>query len=154
MNKIALLALMFGATTWFWSCSPNRIEEGGLILDIPILINKTPTEVVEILGEPDTSYYEQVLAKSFLVHRYKKHDIEVQYLKGKSNDIIINEPLPVKFDPESLKHFGLKPIEPTVSREKGMLKWKNYSGLKTINFYKVRVDSAGNIIGYKIFFKA
>lgn len=137
----------------FSACSESKLKEESIILNIPNLIHKTPTEVVAILGKPDTVYYEQVLRKTFLVQRYKNLDLEIQYIKGKSNDIIINDPIPIEFKKESLSLFGIKPAQPTEHREKEMLKWKNYSGLKTINFYKVRTDSAGNIVSYKIFFK-
>lgn len=138
----------------FFSCSVNQKDEAGIILDIPTLINKLPSEIVNLLGEPDTIYYDQVLNKKFLVHRYVKHDIEIQYLKGKANDIIVNDPLSIEFKAESLSYFGIKPAIPTVFRENEMIKWKNYSGLKTINFYKVKKDNFGNIISFKIYFKA
>lgn len=153
-NLLSLFLGLVGAITVFSiSCSSPTTEEVGLVLDIPNLVHKTPTEVVEILGEPDTSYYVRILTKTFLVHGYKDHDIKIQYLKGKSDDIVVNDPQ-VEFKEESLRHFGIEPAPPTVFREKAMLKWKNYSGLKTINFYNVTTDSLGNIRSYKIYFKA
>lgn len=149
-----LFGIFIAIYFYFCGCAKSEIKEKDIILDIPNLIEKSPTEVVTILGEPDTVYYEQVLRKKFLVQRYRKHDIEIQYLNGKSNDIVINDPLPIEFKMESLNLLGIKPALPTEYREKEILKWKNYSGLKTINFYKVRTNSAGNIISFKIFFKA
>lgn len=154
LMKLIIYICSFLICSSFYSCSESPSDQAGLILNIPSLVNKLPNEVAEILGEPDTVYYDQVLNKKFFVQRYKRHDIEIQYLKGRANDIIVNQPWPVDFEAGSLRYFGIKPAQPTVYHENEMIKWKNHSGLKTINFYKVRKDSTGNIISYKIFFKA
>ncbi len=149
-----IVGLLFVSFVMLVSCVEKAPKEDLIVLDIPHLIQHSPTEVVEILGEPDTTYTLQILSRKILVQRYKKFDLEIQYLKGKSNDIIINDPLHIPFSPESLKYFGLKEATPTSFQENKAIKWKNYNGLKTIHFYKVQKDSTGNIVSYKIFFRA
>lgn len=150
MKKVTLAVFLF-VGSFIFSCTSS--DDSQMILDVPNLVQKLPEEVVGVLGEPDTVYYDQVFNKKFLVQRYKEHDLEIQYLNGKSNDIILNDASLIEFKQESLNRFGIKPAIPTVFRDKEMIKWKNHSGLKTINFYNVKLDSVGNIINFTIFFK-
>ena len=138
----------------FWACTPNEKEGKNLIVNVPEIINKTPEEVVAILGKPDTAFVQNVVTLRFHTQLYYELDsLEIQYLEGTSKDIVVHKPLPLPLNKMTLKAYGLEPKEPTGNVLDEVLRWENYEGFKMVNMYAIHKDKDGKIDDYKIFFK-
>jgi hypothetical protein len=122
------------------------------------ITNKLPEEVVEILGEPDSAYFQTVVTKRFFTQRYNqlegKYDVEIQYLSGRSNDIIITDIIDDHpYDEKVLVNFGLPEAPPTETLPNGYFKWKGFEGFHVVNVYSTHLDDSGVADDFKIFFK-
>ncbi len=118
--------------------------------------DRTPAQVIDILGEPDTSFTQRVATKEIFTQIYQgTYRIEIMYPEGLSTDIVIHDPIRhLPLEPSTITRFGIKEIPPSDELAKGYIKWKNHAGFKTINFFVTDLDSAGNVSQYKIFFKS
>lgn len=136
------------------SCAQK--DETNIILDVRSIINKSPEEVVEILGEPDTTYTERILGKALFCQRYTKHNIEIQYPESLSTDIVIYGPHELPFTQSALKAFNIKyqKKHPSQYEKDVLMRWYDFDEFEAISFYNVRKDSLGQINNYSIFFKA
>ena len=108
-------------------CATN--ESGKTALDVVALRGKTPNEVVDISGDPDSSYIHYVLGRPFLVYRYDPHQVEMRFYQNKLVEIIVHDPRPWPFEPETIEHFGLDYFEPTTYNPDANISWSNYGGL-------------------------
>lgn len=126
------------------------------ILDIENVVDKTPQQVEAILGRPDTSYTQTIVTKHIFTQIYKdEFDIEIMYPDGLATDIVVLNGAPkLPFEASILNRFGLKEITPSHVLEKSYIKWKNYPGFKTINFFVTDLDSAGQVEQFRLFFKS
>lgn len=131
-------------------------ESRGPILDIENVVDKTPQQVEAILGRPDTSYTQTIVTKHIFTQIYKdEFDIEIMYPKGLATDIVVLNGAPkLPFEASILTRFGLKEIPPSHVRKNFYIKWKNYPGFKTINFFVTDLDSAGRVEQFRLFFKS
>lgn len=145
--------ILFGMTLLIMgSCTKKD-----LILDIQKVVDKTPHQVVGLLGEPDTAYTQVIVRKPIFTQIYERdYKIEIMYPEGLSTDVVIYDPAPgLPYSSKTLSRFGLdNSISPSDSMANAYLKWKNYPGFKTINFFATKLDSAGGIKQYRIFFKS
>lgn len=126
------------------------------ILDVEEVADKTPQQVVEILGKPDTAYTQVFVTKHVFTQIYKREfEIEIMYPEGLSTDIVVFDVAPkLPFEAEIIEKFGLPQIPPSDIVENTYIKWKNYPGYKTINFFVTDLDSAGNMEQFRLFFKS
>lgn len=155
MKKPCNLCLYAITFILFYSCTLNEKKGENLIVDIPEIINKTPEEVVAILGEPDTAFVQMVVTLRFHTQLYYDLDsLEIQYLDGTSKDIVVHKPLPLPLNKMTLEAFGLESKEPTDKVLDEVLRWENYEGFKMVNMYAIHKDKHSKIDDYKIFFKA
>lgn len=132
-------------------CTP--VEPDDLVFDAPKLVAKSPEEVVELLGEPDTSYYRPFLNKRYFIQYYNQYGVEVRHLNGSVSEIIVQQPYPLKFAPETITRFGIAYTEPSEYDSLAMIMWKNIEGIKVVNFYlrgELKPDSIEH--SYHIFF--
>ena len=126
------------------------------VLDVNNVVDRTPKEVVSILGEPDTTYTQMIVTKPIFTQLYSRdYKIEIMYPEGLSTDIVIYNPAPsLPFDPSTLKYFGLDYVHPSDVMENAYIKWKNYPGYTTINFFATDLDSTGAVEQFNLFFKS
>ncbi len=133
-------------------CQPTEPEDD-LIFDALALVDASPEKTASILGAPDTTYYLTIFNKRYLVQYYNQYGVEVRHLNGSVNGIIVNEPHPLKFAPETITKFGIDYVEPTQYDSLAMIMWKNIEGFKVVNFYLrgvARPDSIAH--SYHIYF--
>jgi hypothetical protein len=130
-------------------------KASGLVLDVRSVINKTPSQVADVLGEPDTTYVERILGKQIFCQRYRTHNIEIQYPEELSTDIVIYGPHDLPFTQEALKAFSLphSKYHPKQFERDALLRWYDFDEFQTISFYNVEKDSAGKIRNFSVFFK-
>jgi hypothetical protein len=134
--------------------SDNLKEKDSLIFNIPELVNKTPEQVIKILGEPDSAYTQYVVTIPVYTQWYGEKGLEIQYLEPEklSKDIVIHNAGPLLFEPSTLALFGLEPTTPTISNPRSNLRWSDLQGYKTIHFYNRQEDANGDI-RFQIYFK-
>jgi hypothetical protein len=126
------------------------------VCNVEEIADKTPQEVVNILGEPDTAYTQVIVTKPIFTQIYKREfDIEIMYPDGLSTDIVVFDAAPkLPFEAGIIEKFGLQQIPPSDVVANTYIKWKNYPGYKTINFFVTDLDSAGNVEQFRLFFKS
>ena len=135
-----------------FSCQPTEPEDD-LVFDALALVNTSPEETADILGTPDTTYYLTIFNKRYFVQYYNQYGVEVRHLNGLVNGIIVNEPYPLKFAPETITKFGIDYVEPTQYDSLAMIMWKNIEGFKVVNFYLRGVAKPDSIEhSYHIYF--
>lgn len=140
------------------ACRPSdqkseQKEDEGIVFDVLSFIDKSPEGVTQLLGKPDTTYQRTVSGKRYFVQYYNEHHTEVMHLQGKVVGIILNEPHPLKFTPETITKFGISYREPTMYEPRSTIMWKNIEGIKVANMYLVgtpRVDSIEH--NFRIYF--
>lgn len=146
------MLFFLGTLTTLWSCSGKK-----LILDVPKIMNRTPQEVIGVLGEPDSAFTQFIVTKVIFTQIYNRQfNVEIMYPEGLATDIVVYDPAPdLPFEPETLEHFGLSAdIAPSDTMKETYIKWKNYPGFKTINLFVTKLDSIGQVSQYLIFFKS
>lgn len=134
------------------SCSsPDRATE--TVFDAPALVGQSPEGAIAVLGEPDTTYTRTLFGKRFFTQYYNDYGVEVRHLDGRIANIIVNEPYPLKFSPETITRFGIDYVEPTEYDSLAMIMWKDIEGFKVINFYLRGVEKPDSVEhSYHIFF--
>lgn len=138
----------------FIRCTTESAE-----FDVREITHKLPEEVEVVMGKPDSAYFQTVVTKKFYTHQYHqidgKFDVEIQYINGRSDDIIITDIVDDHpYDTKVLSLFGLPDIAPSETFENGYFKWRDFEGYHVINMYATHLDEAGVVDDYKIFFKA
>ncbi len=126
------------------------------ILDVEELADKTPQQVEEILGKPDTAYTQVFVTKHVFTQIYRRDfEFEIMYPEGLSTDIVVFDAAPkLPFEAGIIEKFGLQQLPPSDVLANAYIKWKNYPGYKTINFFVTDLDSAGNVEQFRLFFKS
>ncbi|MEM6845075.1 MAG: hypothetical protein AAF632_22875 [Bacteroidota bacterium] len=136
--------------TLLWSCNSHDQK---FVFDAPSLVGKSPTEVTEILGKPDTIFNRTFFGKQYFIQYYDEYGVEVRHYQGTIKGIIINEPYPLEFKPETISKFGIDYVEPTKYDSSAMIMWKNIEGFKVINFYLRGVKKPDSVRhSYHIYF--
>lgn len=143
------IALTFALLFLLWSCDQP-------ILDVEKIADKTPQQVEAILGKPDSSFTQMIVTKPIFTQIYEdEFRIEIMYPDGLSTDIVVFDVFPkVPFEAETIRKFGLKEIPPSHVLRNSYIKWKNYPGYKTINFFATDLDTAGRVEQFRLFFKS
>ena len=146
--SIALLVHIAGG------CSEDRSSK--VLLDVPSVISKTPVQVMELLGKPDTTYTETIMGKKLYCQRYHNHNIEIQYPDSLSTEIIVYGPHDLPFTQSALKAFNipLQEAHPSQHEKNRLMRWYDLNEFETISFYNVQEDSAGAVKNFNVFFKA
>ncbi len=146
LQMLALLLL-----SWLLYCCTSYSED--VVFNAPSLLNKSPTEVIGILGEPDTVFQRTFFGKQYFIQYYNEYGVEVRHYQGKIKGVIVNEPYPLEFKPETIIKFGISYVEPTKYDSSAMIMWKNIDGFKVINFYLRGVRKPDSIKhSYHIYF--
>jgi hypothetical protein len=135
--------------TLLWSCQTRPV------FDINSIVNKTPYEVEAILGTPDTSYTQRIVTKDIFTQIYSAGcEVEIMYPNGLSTDVVILNGSPqFAFEASTITKFGLEEIPPSEVLPNAFIKWKNYPGYTTINFFATDLDSTGSVAQFNLFFK-
>ena len=149
-NKSLIIASFTGFL--FVACD-NRSED--YILDVKEILNKTPHQVEQILGKPDSTYTIKVFTKEYFAQRYFESNVEIQYPEGTSTDIVVYGPHGLPFDVSSTKAFNLEiQKSPDQYRENQLIRWYDIDEFASVTFYHPEFDSAGKVTNFHIFFKA
>jgi hypothetical protein len=135
-------------------CSEARSSE--VLLDVPSVMNKTPEQVADVLGKPDTVYTETIHGKKLFCQRYHKHNIEIQYPDSLSTGIVVYGPHDLPFSQSALKAFNIRhqKAHPSQHEKNKVMRWYEFNEFETISFYNVQEDSAGAVKNFSIFFMA
>jgi hypothetical protein len=136
----------------FASCAPQT----DIIFDVPKIVNKTQPEVIELIGEPDSSYNTFALGRAIPTHLYlsQSHRIEILYPNKKATEIIVNHPQPLPFSSEALPHFNVKPsIPPSDSVYNTVLTWSGLQDFKKVSIFAMQLDENGQPDKWQIFFR-
>ena len=138
----------------FWSC--NKSREENIILDVKTIVNKTATETESIIGTPDSTYTLRILGKPIFCQMYQKYHIEIQYPDNLATDIVVYGAHDLPFNQTALKAFNIdyKVHHPKEYIKDRLIRWFDVEDFSTISFYNPRIDSAGNVSNFNIFFKA
>nr|WKN37622.1 hypothetical protein K4G66_02710 [Tunicatimonas sp. TK19036] len=142
--------LIVFAFVCLFSCNTPEEE---IVFNAPELIAKSPTEVADILGEPDSAYTRTVFGKQYFIQFYKDHQVEVRHYQGKIKEIVVQDPYPLEFTPATITRFGIDYVEPTQYDSLAMIMWKNIDGFKAVNFYLRGVEKPDSVKhSYHIYF--
>lgn len=150
--KIRILSLALSSVLLLAACGKDE----KLILDVRSVINKSPEEVVSILGEPDTTYTEKIPGKEIFCQRYREHNIEIQYPESLSTDIVVYGPHNLAFTQSALEAFNIRYQEqhPSQYERDAVMRWYDFKEFAAISFYNVQKNPEGVITNYTIYFKA
>jgi len=132
----------------------NLKEQRSLQLDVLSIADKSPEEVIEVLGQPDSSYVQYVVTIPVYTQWYGDRHLEIQYLEPekRARDIVLHSSEGVTFGPEGLKAFGLQAATPSVNNPNN-LRWDNQQGFSIINFYARQTKPETGQEEFKVFFK-
>jgi len=134
----------------FWSSCKDK----SVIVDINSVINKSNEEVINTLGEPDTTYWQPIFNKKILTAEYTRYRIEFRYFEGKASDIIVRNPTELEFAASTLKRFGLPESAPDKIEKDVLLRWDNPAeDIKMVSFYSKKRDDNGDPLIYEFYFK-
>ena len=147
---IRIFLLLISITALTAGCNSER----GVILDVSSVVNKTPEEVIRILGTPDTTYTERILGKTIFCQRYVAHNIEIQYPESLSTDIVIYGPHGLPFTQSALKAFNIRQQHPAQYERDAVMRWYDLDKFAAVSFYNVVKGSDGGIDNFTIYFKA
>lgn len=146
------IILVFVIFTIIGCESTSTKEETNILVNIPELINRSPEEVEKILGTPDNSYFKVAFRHKVLVYEYEAENMEVRFPKNIASEIIIKNPLPFKYEPNTLKSYGITAAKPTKVVTDGFMKWENIPGFKVVSMYIKHLDTEGKVDNFDILF--
>jgi hypothetical protein len=134
-------------------CRDQSREE--VVLDVRAIANRSSSEVVAILGKPDSVYTLRMMGKVIFCQLYKDHHVEIQYAESLASDIIVYGQECLPFDQTALSFFKLDYREqhPADYRKGSFIRWDDFREFSAISFYNPSKDSLGNIRAFDIFFK-
>ena len=134
----------------FFGCSKQREN---LIFNVHDLVGKDDKGVAAVLGQPDSSYYKNILGHRYFIQRYKSRDTEVRHFKGHVAEVIVNKPYDLPFDQHTIERFGLGSQKPTSIDTNAMIIWKDIPDFKSVTLYKTGAKKSGALkVQFKIFF--
>lgn len=154
MKKIyrsAGMLAVFSALLSITACEQPFAESEKIVLDIPAIANKTPAEVMAVLGQPDSVYMQKRGQRKVAVQLYKPHGVEIYYPAGKASEILVNEPAPLPYHESALSSFNIEPRSPNQANDNASIKWSNIQGYNYITFFSHNIQ-ADTVSEFKIFF--
>lgn len=138
------------------SCRDQGAANDSVILDVKRIVNKSPEEVEEILGEPDSAYTITVMGKRIFCQAYAGNSIEIQYPDRRARDILVTDQTRLAFDQTALSAFGLdyKKQHPSDYKKGSFIRWSNFDDFSAISLYATEKDSLNRVTAFNIFFKS
>jgi hypothetical protein len=103
------------------------------------MARKSPAEVAQLLGPPDTSV--GVQTGQHPTYTYRGGTVQVVYVAGRANWIKIYGLKHLEFSREALSKLGLSPRKPTYTNPGRVLSWSNLPNLREVSLY--RDDQSG-----------
>ena len=148
-----LRCLIFWVAILVVGCSSQTQET--VVFPVTDIILKTPQQVEDKLGTPDSAYTIRIMGKPIYCQRYNRHNVEIQFLEGQASDIVVNGPHGLPFNPTALREFGIaEKIHPSDYQKGRYIRWSNTKQFSAISFYNPELDSLGRIVNFSVFFKA
>lgn len=134
------LSLILGLCS-LMACQEQE-KKDQMLLNVPVVINKTTTQNIELMGKPDTIVEAGGSRGTATVHKYKKNGIEMYYFNDVAKEIIIRDPKPVPFDVNYIKYLGIKPTEgPDYAVDSVVISWGNIPGYNQVSMLTQTIDS-------------
>ncbi|HYF67867.1 MAG TPA: hypothetical protein VD884_07020 [Ohtaekwangia sp.] len=135
------------------ACSP--VAKNDVIIDIKSIVNKNPEQVIEMLGNPDSSYNKIIFGKAYFIQQYEKlNEAEIRFLNNVAHEVIINRTHGIDFNPTSLNKFGFEEKAPSSFDTTAFYAWKNLDDIQIANMYLIgtrKTDSTKH--NFKIYFR-
>ncbi|MDX2302171.1 MAG: hypothetical protein NW226_05190 [Microscillaceae bacterium] len=136
-----LLITLTALSAYLYSCNSSGTAKERMLLNVPLVINKSSEDIVDMMGKPDSIYNFGSSLGPALVHRYKRNGIEIYYVNNQAKEIIIREPKPVKFDMNYIKYIGIIPKDPPdYIIDSTVISWSNIPGYAEIALITQAVD--------------
>ena len=144
------IMMMTGMMVIVLACAHPKKD---VIFNVRDLIGKDDKGVIAVLGQPDTSYYKNILGHHYFIQQYQPRETEIRHLKGHVAEVIINKPYDLPFDQHAIERYGLEATTPTSADTNAMIIWKDIPDFKSVTLFKVgtkKIDSVKT--QYKIYF--
>ncbi len=137
-----------------FSCLPDT--NGRYYVDLKRIVNKRPQEVEAVMGMPDSTYWRVLMGRPVFCQLYRDEYLEIQYPGRTATDIVVSGPHGLPFDQKALGAFGLNYHQqhPSDYRKNGYIRWVDFEAFSSISFYNTRLDTAGRVQTFDVFFKA
>lgn len=149
IGLIGLLGLIVAA------CGTEKRQDEKILLDVKAIVNKSPAQVEEILGEADSVYTFRIMGKEVFCQLYKDDNVEIQYPDSVATDILVKDAHQLPFDQTALSAFGLDYRKHPSDYKKGsFIRWSDFEEFSAISFYNTKKDCLDRITGFSIFFKS
>jgi len=133
------------------SCQDGN--DSSLVLPVKEIINKDALDVEKVLGKPDSTYTKNIAGKNYYIQLYKPRLTEIRHYRGKVEQIIINRPWDLPYEPHLIERFGIQYRLPDRLEKDVIINWKNIEGFSNISFYLVGTPKPDSVkVNYKIFF--
>ena len=128
-------------------------ENERLILDVPSLRGKSPSEVVGMLGEPDSTQTKLLMGRRAYIQLYDRHGIELKYHEGKLSSVIVNNTEDLPFEPGIITRFGFTMAPPTFQDSTSFFNWSDLDSVSYISISKsgMRTEDPEKV-DFKVFF--
>lgn len=114
-------------------------EQAKAIVDIRAIANKTPVEVVSILGETEKS--EKIKPSGTICistvcekKTYQSGKFEIVFINNKADWITIIPDSNKVLNQDSIKLIGLPARKPSISND-SIIKWENMENMKEVSFF-------------------
>lgn len=142
-------SLVIAATVMLWcsSCTDSPY------IDVNELAGKTPPQVVEIMGEPDTTYVKKFMFRKVVHQIYRDKDAELRYPEGGKIQTILVKNTDLPFAQKTIEMFGLEPIPPTRVIKNTLINWKDYENFSNVSIYSEHLTKDGIPDEYTIMFR-
>jgi preprotein translocase subunit SecG len=132
----------------------SKNSQTDTIIDIRSIVNKTPEEVVSILGEAEKS--EKVkpsgtacVSTSCDEKTFQSGKYEIVFINNKADWVTINLDSTQELKENSIKLIGLPETKPSLNNKSILTRWENIENIKEISFF----DNGSGKIEY-IYIKA
>ncbi len=152
LHKINMKAIRTAFMIFFlFSC--NAGNDPSLVLPVKKVISKNIDSVKKILGRPDSTYNKNIAGKDYYIQLYQPRLTEIRYYKGKVEQIIINRPWDLPYEPQLIERFGIQYRLPDRLEKDAIINWKDIEGFSNVSFYMVGTPKPDTVaVNYKIFF--
>lgn len=137
----------------FFLLSCNEEINDSIVLPVKKIINTDARNVEKVLGKPDSTYNKNIAGKNYYIQFYKSRLTEIRHYNGKVEQIIINRPWDLPYEPQLIERFGIQYRLPDRLEKDAIINWKDIEGFSNISFYLVGTPKPDSVkVNYKIFF--
>jgi hypothetical protein len=114
---------------------PQGQEQAEQFLDLTAIAGNSPGEVEQVLGTPTFREETKVAGRSYPRNLYREGEVEVIFVVEKAAWIKIHPTDQLPFQKTTLAAIGLPVAEPSLTHPRSLMRWRDYQGMKEINFF-------------------